>query len=228
LKFIRERLLRGQEDRAAILDMYRQVRARKKIHDDDTNPIISILCLSGLTKVFENFLWVRNRIYFRAFDKEWIKANMPDAEKRRQKAAYRRGMIIPSILALIVTLVFGLYMYAYEWEHVEYYSNYAKRYGIMEGVGKQLTDDQVHHREISFKFIRKGRYNPVWKVQAVNSKDELTDSRLSVGLYVEQMLSREVQWEFVLDSTGKIVYEKVYNKYDQMIWGRVYSPPLKG
>jgi len=213
LQFVRDRLLRGEGEPVAILDLYRHVRARKKVRDDDTNPVISILRLSGLARVFENFLWVRNRIYFRAFDKDWIEANMPDAEKRRQKAAYRRGMIRTATVAvMIIALLFGgmgWYLDGYTWEHVEYYNTFAKRHGISEGVGK-LTRTQVRHRAVSFKFIRKGRYNPVWKVQAVNSVGEL-NPRHGVGTYLhmptgaEQFRQplRECQWEFVLDSEGK-------------------------
>ncbi|OQX26576.1 MAG: hypothetical protein BWK80_09690 [Desulfobacteraceae bacterium IS3] len=108
LQFVRDRMLRGEEDTAALLDLYRQVRERKKIRDDDTQPLIAVLRLSGLVKSLENYLWVRNRIYVRAFDKNWINANMPDAEKRRQKAAYKRGVIRTIFMvAMIIALIGG-------------------------------------------------------------------------------------------------------------------------
>jgi WD40 repeat protein len=54
---------------------------------------------------------VRNRIYARVFDKAWIAANLPDAEKRRQRAAFRRGVwrtsvVSAAILALVGWLTF--------------------------------------------------------------------------------------------------------------------------
>ncbi len=237
LQFVRDRILRSGEDIAGLLDLYHQVWKRKKIQDDDTHPLIAILRLSGLVKSLENYLWVRNRIYFRAFDKDWIDANMPDAEKRRQKKAFRQGAIRAGLIAaMIIACICGgivWYLDGYVWENVTYYNTYAKRYGIMEGVGK-LTPEQVRRRAVSYKFIRKGRHHPVWKVQAVNSSGQLT-SRHELGTYfhipteTEQFKQplRECQWKFVLDLEGKIVYEKAYNKYDQLVWGLVYSPPLQ-
>jgi hypothetical protein len=65
----------------------------KRVLDDETNPLVSLLRLSGVTRVQNRRLYVRNRIYARVFDKAWIAANMPDAEVRRQRAAFRRGVL---------------------------------------------------------------------------------------------------------------------------------------
>src|SRR5207247_6426117 len=94
-----------------------QVRRRKHVRDDDTNRWVSILRLSGIVTHAEQSpppvptpcpgreqgdgssgwrgageLRVRNRIYDRVFDRAWIIAHMPDAELRRQRAAFRRGL----------------------------------------------------------------------------------------------------------------------------------------
>jgi hypothetical protein len=45
---------------------------------------------------------MRNRIYFRVFDRAWIEANMPDAEKRHQKAAFKRGFRRASAVAAVI------------------------------------------------------------------------------------------------------------------------------
>jgi WD40 repeat protein len=93
LLFVRERLLKSEADRAALLDLYKKLRDDKRVKDDETNPLISVLRLSGITRVVEGLLYVRNRIYYRVFDREWVLANLPDAEVQRQCAAYRRGEI---------------------------------------------------------------------------------------------------------------------------------------
>src|SRR5207247_226294 len=93
LLFVRERLLRNEADRAALLDLYRQVREQKRVRDDDTNPLHGMLKLAGVARAVEGYLWVRNRIYYRVFDREWVIAHMPDAEARRQRAAFRRGVL---------------------------------------------------------------------------------------------------------------------------------------
>ncbi len=94
LLFVRERLLRSADaDIAGLLELYGQVRAGRCVPDDETNPLVSVLRLSGVTRSAGGLLRVRNRIYEHVFDRAWIAANMPDAELRRQKAAFRRGVL---------------------------------------------------------------------------------------------------------------------------------------
>jgi WD40 repeat protein len=109
LLFVRERLLRSEADLAGLLTFYKQVTGRKRVRDDVTNPLISILRLSGVTREHEGFLYVKNRIYQRVFDQTWIRENMPDAETRRQRAAYRRGLIrAAAVFGLIIALIGSL------------------------------------------------------------------------------------------------------------------------
>src|SRR5262249_29662414 len=55
------------------------------------------------------YLRIRNRIYERVFDREWVTQNMPDAEVRRQRAAYRRGLLRAGVVAaVIITAIVGL------------------------------------------------------------------------------------------------------------------------
>jgi hypothetical protein len=185
LQHVRTYLLGSDKDQAALLDLYRQVHGGNffnRIRDDDTNVLINTLRLSGLVRVWENQLWVRNRIYSRVFNKAWIEANMPDAETRRQKAAFRRGVLRASMAAAIVIVSIGgsVYWYfdSYVLEHVAYYNTYVKRFGIMAGVG-ELTLKQVQERSVSYKFIHQGRYNPVYKVQAVRGTGQLATRQQS-------------------------------------------------
>ncbi len=112
LIFVRDRVLASQEHRASILDLYDKVRRGEKVRDDDSNTTIDPLRLSGLLVVSHGFLKVRNRIYCEVFDRKWVAANMPDAEVRRQKAAYRRGVMktvaisVPVAAVVIVLAVF--------------------------------------------------------------------------------------------------------------------------
>jgi WD40 repeat protein len=109
LLFVRDRMLRSEADLASLLDLYGKVRSGKEVKADDTNPLIGILRLSGITRVMRGHLRVRNRIYERAFDHEWVVTHMPDAELRRQRAAYRRGLLrAATISGLILAVVGGL------------------------------------------------------------------------------------------------------------------------
>lgn len=105
LLFVRERLLRSEVDTPSLLTLYEKVRSGKKVIDDQTNPLVPVLRLSGITRADNGCLRVRNRVYERVFDREWIKSNMPGAEVRRQRAAYVRGIKVISVPALLVLAV---------------------------------------------------------------------------------------------------------------------------
>jgi WD40 repeat protein len=111
LIFVRERLLRSGADLTALLNLYAKVRRGKAVHDVDSDPLIPILRLSGVICEEKGLLRVRNRIYERVFDKDWVASNLPDFEVRRQREAYRRGMwrtAMVSLLILAVVSGFGL------------------------------------------------------------------------------------------------------------------------
>jgi sugar lactone lactonase YvrE len=93
LIFVRDRLLRSDVDRAKLLRLYNQVLKGEPVRDDPTEPLGGVLWLSGITRAVGGRLRVRNRIYGRVFDRAWVRENMPDAEVRRQRAAYRRGLL---------------------------------------------------------------------------------------------------------------------------------------
>ena len=108
LAFVRNRLLGKENDLAALLHMYQQIRRGKTVRDDDTNPLCAVLRLSGVCKTEGDALKVRNRIYDRVFDKDWIVSHLPGAEIIRQKEAYRRGVLRATALSGAVAAGFGI------------------------------------------------------------------------------------------------------------------------
>ena len=106
LIFVRERLLRSEADVAGLLLLYRRIHGGQLVPDDETNALVSILRLSGITRGINGFLQVRNRIYWQVFDLNWIQTNMPAAEVRRQRRAGRRGMLIGFGIALVALLAY--------------------------------------------------------------------------------------------------------------------------
>src|SRR5262249_37448741 len=73
--------------------------------NDDTNQLVSMLRLSGIARTEQGHLRVRNRIYERVFDREWVVEHMPDAELRRQRAAYRTGLLRTASVASVIVIV---------------------------------------------------------------------------------------------------------------------------
>lgn len=128
LLFVRERILRKRSDAelSGLLDLYGLIRRGKHVLADDNNPLIDILRLAGLVAVRENRLVVRNRIYNHVFDERWIRNNMPDAELRRQREAYRKGVLRTVGLAAIVLLVIaGLILWNQVYEQKVAFQNYS-------------------------------------------------------------------------------------------------------
>src|SRR5215813_169634 len=105
LLFVRERMLRSEVDVAGLLSLYLQAHRGKRVIDDETNPLVSILRLSGITRVEDGRLQVRNRIYERVFDRDWAQANMPGAEVRRQRSAYQKGLLRAGVLATVILAI---------------------------------------------------------------------------------------------------------------------------
>jgi WD40 repeat protein len=108
LLFVRDWLLRSSADLAALLDLYGQVLRGKRVTADETDPMVGHLRLSGITRAVGGLLSVRNRIYGWVFDRAWITAHMPDAELRRQRAAYRRGLLRAGVISAAVVGVMAV------------------------------------------------------------------------------------------------------------------------
>lgn len=112
LAFVRNRIIRGSSDVIASLDLYRQVLQNRRIPDDEFDLTISDLKLSGIVRDQNGQIAVRNRIYRRVFDANWVDANLPGAELARQKQAFRRGILRASTIFGVVfaVMLFLLFM----------------------------------------------------------------------------------------------------------------------
>ena len=79
LLFVRECMLRAGPNRLGRLQLYEQVRSRRSVPNDEANPLVAALRLSGITRVERGLLTVRNRIYAHVFDENWVQANLQAA-----------------------------------------------------------------------------------------------------------------------------------------------------
>jgi WD40 repeat protein len=107
LLFVRERILKSEADLAGLLELYRRVYSGKRVRDDETNLLVTVLRLSGIAKVESGYMRPRNRLYHRVFNREWVKANMPDAEMRRQRRAFWKGLLGTAAIALVILAAIG-------------------------------------------------------------------------------------------------------------------------
>jgi hypothetical protein len=150
LLFVRERLLRGDLDLASLLHFYEHVLGGRRVADDETNPLVSALRLSGVTRPRAGRLEVRNRIYERVFDRNWVRLNLPDAEVRRQRQAYRRGVVrAASLAAVIVAAMAGLLLYAqHQTGLLKVLRRQADRARAGTHIQRQRTDDARSRLEL--------------------------------------------------------------------------------
>ena len=111
LLFVRERILHSEVDTTALLTLYGKIWSGKRVLDDETSPLISVLRLSGIARSSSGKMRVRNRVYSYIFDRTWVQTNLPGAELRRQRAAYIRGLQLAGAVGMCAVL--GVAVYAY-------------------------------------------------------------------------------------------------------------------
>jgi hypothetical protein len=152
LAFVRDRILRSDVDIASLLDLYAKIH-RGDLVKDQPDVRISALRLSGIIQNDGEQLKVRNRIYERVFDAAWVRSSMPDAELRRQRAAFRRGLLRATAIASIVILVLSVSVVAavVQWRRAESNrSSLEKTVGDLESTTlalKETADDLESSRD---------------------------------------------------------------------------------
>ncbi len=151
LSFVRNRLLRSEADLASVLDLYRKMRAGRGVPDDETNPLMSVMKLSGISTVEAGRLRIRNRIYAHVFDQAWVVSHMPGAELRRQKSAYRRGMLrAGAVMGMISILVGALALTAYRSSLAANLArDNARAAAVRETNQRRIADDRLYVAEVN-------------------------------------------------------------------------------
>jgi hypothetical protein len=87
LPYVWAYLMRNTMQRISLLDMYARITQHQRIRDDETNPVLTQLKLSGITRVVNGYVRVHNPIYGHVFDRDWIRTNMPDIELSRPRGS---------------------------------------------------------------------------------------------------------------------------------------------
>jgi F0F1-type ATP synthase membrane subunit b/b' len=105
LLFVRDRLLRSEVDLSDLLELYRKVLRRRNVAEDRGDPRVNVLQLSGVVRTIDGRLVVRNRIYRRVFAVDWVRNHLPDQERLRQAAAYRRGVFMATAAAVVLIAI---------------------------------------------------------------------------------------------------------------------------
>ena len=80
----------------------------REVKEEAGSPLVAILKLSGIVRSVRGQLRVRNRIYAHVLDEAWITRSIPDGERRRQQAAFLRGLLPTAIVGIAGLAATGL------------------------------------------------------------------------------------------------------------------------
>ncbi len=89
------------EERASVLSLYGTL-LKSGIPDDEANPAAARLKMSGVARLHDGHLTIRNQIYREVFGASWIRENMPGQELRRQKKAFWKGALRTAAIAGVI------------------------------------------------------------------------------------------------------------------------------
>ncbi len=114
LNFVRDMLTKRMPEGvepAEVLLTYKDIWRKKTVNDDEFSVIKSHLKLSGVVYSAGNIFHVRNEIYRRAFDEDWIKRHLPASWASEQYQKIRRvaAVLIVLLLLLAATTAFAFY-----------------------------------------------------------------------------------------------------------------------
>lgn len=107
LLFVRDMILRNARDLGSLLERFSQIQMGDKIMDDEADDICNHLILSGIVRIDDDCLVVRNRIYNEVFNQDWVtkvkpvaEVEMPDGKRIRIKHAATIGRTESNDIAL--------------------------------------------------------------------------------------------------------------------------------
>ena len=97
LQFVRDMLTKRAPDPVGVLQTYRTIRrGRQSVIDEEQSLVKNHLKLSGVVKREGKALGLRNAIYRKVFDSQWIQTHLPETLWQRLKPA------MPLIASLLV------------------------------------------------------------------------------------------------------------------------------
>lgn len=107
LLFVKHRLLSGSTDTVRVLELYSRVLRGSVSVRAESPELLFDLLLSGAVKAADGTMRVRNRLYGQVFNEAWVRGNTPEAERKRQRNAFHRGLLRTASVLGIFCLILG-------------------------------------------------------------------------------------------------------------------------
>jgi hypothetical protein len=151
-----------------------------------------------------------------------------EAERNRELRRTRRIAVASSATAAALLCAIVAYLFMYRVEHKAHFRDYAKVYGVPQGIDR-LTTAQVRHSPRSVRIVTAGWFGPVKRMEVVDADGQLT-AKHGIGTYLQAdtgtpTSSTPAWWEYGYDSRGRIANEMAFGERGQRVSGLIYVPP---
>jgi YD repeat-containing protein len=150
------------------------------------------------------------------------------ARAARERRAQRLRWTAAAVLALVAGAGALAYWDAYARDHIVYSRNLIKRWGVFEP-GDVVTEAQARARNFTWRIHSRGRFGPVWKMEAVNGLG-FCPQVARLALYIGGNLAdlnytsrRPCSWEFELDANGRARVERGLDVMGRQVYMMRYS-----
>jgi hypothetical protein len=148
-----------------------------------------------------------------------------DAKQRRRNHSLRMRRAIAALAFATLTtaclIAWVIWPLLYEWEHTSYYASHGRCDGAPCGLGK-LTEYQRQHRPLSFRVITTGLLGRVVRMDAVNSRNELTEVNPEYSGTERGRHLTTSHWMYEYDAAGRIAAEYQYTNFNELVQGKIY------
>lgn len=151
--------------------------------------------------------------------------DLPDSGATRKLSGakgHRNGKAIAIRIAAVCVVVMaalGWWIWDYSQVKVKYYTDYAERYEIPEGIGKIGANDLSGYGEVYRMEFQKGKLR---KMIAMNGNGDTITPRDMHRRPLRQSIT-----EYFYTDEGKIDFKKVYNSQGKLIFKFDYEPNLR-
>lgn len=151
------------------------------------------------------------------------RSHMRWQDQRARTTRMRRTVATVALGALAVAgvIAWPIWPLLYVWEHTAYYASQTTSSRAPHGLG-ELTGDQVRHRPLSFRVVTAGRFGPVLRMEAVNSRGELTEVDPDYQGTKRGGDLTTSRWVYAYDATGRVASELQYSRFGELVQGKIY------
>ncbi|MBI9069890.1 MAG: hypothetical protein JEZ09_21535 [Salinivirgaceae bacterium] len=137
----------------------------------------------------------------------------------------------------MIIIGISLWIYSNKYRiHIQYTSALIKKNGFLEGIDK-LTKEEASHKQFYYLLSKKGIKGPYTKIGAYDGYHNLTmnhniethllnrfdDEDDGANEYSKEKLKKVCQWEVVMDEHERVIYERAFDKYNQLVYTFFYT-----